>query len=176
MTSTAIFIWIIYTVMLLSGILIGKKLKCIAILLLLLNPPAGAQSLKNNRDIWNTAHSYIGMKIGSGLCKDMVDSALIDNNLAKQIKQGVQYGCYILNQEDEIKPGDIVRFINAEIGAYTYPNHIAIVYEVKNNHRMYIVHQNVYVTSLDQSKVVVTKLNLKKQKQGKVEFQRIVHL
>ena len=51
MTDTAIFIWIIYTVMLLAGILIGKKLKCIALLLMLLNPPAGAQNLKNNRDI-----------------------------------------------------------------------------------------------------------------------------
>ena len=106
----------------------------------------------------------------------MVDSALVYNNLAKQINKGVQYRCQLLKPGDDVKPGDIIRFTNAVIGAYTYPDHIAIVYEVKSNSQMYIVHQNVYVSSLSQSKVVVTKLNLKKQKQGKVEFQRVTQL
>jgi len=120
--------------MLLSGILIGKKLKCIAILLLLLNPPADAQVLE-------TAQGLTGQHIGDKMCYSYIETVL------RQSKHTIDTTCMV----DSVQPGDILisyGFYRVEVKPSKYKvlsgvgAHIAIVVKDLGNDCYLVLDQN----------------------------------
>ena len=171
----AIFMWILYVIMIFAGISIGRKLKCIALLIMISGAGYG-QVPDANCDIWISVDQYIGKRVGTGLCRDMVDSVLINTNLGVPDSGKAGYYHYILEKDEIIYPGDIIRFKGAIIGSLEYIDHIAIVYAIKKSNAYYIVHQNVGVDNLEDSRVVVTLLKMKKKKKGSVKFHRVISI
>tara|TARA_Y100000310_G_scaffold245604_1_gene250609 strand:+ start:496 stop:960 length:465 start_codon:yes stop_codon:yes gene_type:complete len=129
-----------------------------------------------NYDIWISVDQYIGKRVGTGLCGEMVDSVLINTNLGVPDSGRAGYYHYTLEKDETVYPGDIISFKGAVIGSRKYPDHIAIVYAIKKPNAYYIVHQNVDVDSLKDSRVVVTLLKMKKKKKGSVEFHRVLNI
>lgn len=130
---------------------------------------------KLNYSILVSADSYIGKKVGTGICQQLIDSVLIKNGIGRHEGPGVGYEAYDLDPKKEpIYPGDIIWFTDVVLKDYStiYDNHIAIVYGILGKDKYYIVHQNFNVESLNESIVVVTVLDLSKVKKGKVEFWR----
>ena len=152
-----------------------NELKILALVLsVMLNVGGYGQVPDANYDIWISVDQYIGKRVGTGLCKDMVDSVLINTNLGVPDSGKAGYYHYTLEKDETVYPGDIIRFKGAIIGSLEYLDHIAIVYAIKKPNVYYIVHQNVGVDSLKDSRVVVTLLKMKKKKKGSVEFHRVV--
>ena len=87
---------------------------------------------ENNKVVLNYGLSKIGQTIGSGICFDLVDSALIQVNphWKEEIRNGehVVYGKKISSKK--IKAGDIILL----------PNHVAIVYKIDDN-GIYLIEQ-----------------------------------
>ena len=129
-----------------------------------------------NCDIWIYVDQYIGKRVGTGLCRDMVESVLINTNLGVPDSGRAGSYHYKLEKDETVYPGDIIRFKGAIIGSGEYIDHIAIVYAIKKPNAYYIVHQNVGVDSLKDSRVVVTLLKMKKKKKGSVEFHRVINI
>ena len=151
------------------------ELKILALVLsVMLNLEGYGQVPDANYDIWISVDQYIGKRVGTGLCRDMVDSVLINTNLGVPDSGKAGYYHYTLEKDETVYPGDIIRFKGAIIGSREYIDHIAIVYTIKKPNAYYIVHQNVGVDSLKDSRVVVTLLKMKKKKKGSVEFHRVV--
>ena len=128
-----------------------------------------------NLAMLTSVDSYIGQKVGDGVCKTLIDSVLINNGAGTKEGKTVGYYCYNLDPAKEIVySGDIIYFDNVKVkGDNTYyKDHIAFIYATNGKDNYYIIHQNFGVQSLDDSKVVITRLDLSKIKKGKVSFFR----
>lgn len=143
-------------------------------ILLLIPVISIAQVPKSNWDIMLSADKYIGQRVGTGSCQDLRDSVLMDVNLGIPDSAAIGYHHFVLTDTDTVFPGDLVIIKNAIIGASSYEHHVAIVYGTLGNESYLIIHQNVGVAKLEDSKVVVTRLNLSAVKNGLVEFHRVV--
>ncbi len=138
-----------------------------------------AQMPDLNRAMLVSVDSYIGQKVGDGVCKTLVDSVLIKNGAGTNNANGVGYFCYTLDPKKEIVySGDIIYFDKVKLkGDDTYyKDHIAFIYATNGRNKYYIIHQNFGVNSLDDSRVVITRLDLTKIKRGKVSFYRPISL
>lgn len=126
------------------------------------------------------ADSYIDQKVGTGVCKELLDTILIHNGLGQHIDGSVGYYSYMLDSLDTIYPGDVILFKNVVLDfgdvQSTYEDHLAIVYFVMGDGSYYIIHQNHGVENLEDSKVVVSKLDLNKMVGGEIKFVRPIHL
>ena len=141
----------------------------------------GQQSIEGipevNHSILISTDSYIGRKVGTGICHELIDSVLIKIGIGQHENGGVGYDAHSLNPKKErIYPGDIVYLLDLVLKGYStvYDGHIAFVYGVLGKDKYYIVHQNFNVDNLSESVVVVTVLDLSKVKKGKVQFWRPV--
>lgn len=100
----------------------------------------------------------------------------MDTNLGTPDSAAVGYYHFVLNSKDTVFPGDLVIIKNAIIGASLFEHHVAIVYAADGENAYFIIHQNVGVDNLKDSRVVVTRLDLSTVKNGLVEFHRVVSL
>ena len=133
-----------------------------------------AQMPDLNRAMLVSVDSYIGQKVGDGVCKTLIDSVLLNNGAGKETSNGVGSYCLALDPKiNIIYSGDIIYFdkVKMKDGSYI-ENHIAFVYALNGRNKYYIIHQNYDVSSLDESIVIITRLDLGKIKKGKVSFYR----
>ena len=130
-----------------------------------------------NKQILETLKPYIGKKIGRGECWDAAELAL---NTVKADWDGVYaYGRVIDIKKECIQPGDILQMENVELevvteeGGYSesFPHHTAIVYSVKPNGELELIHQN---TGQFGQKMGVTPFNLAHKTKGTLTFYRPV--
>lgn len=154
-----------------------KRLLTIA--LIVISFTGFAQMPDLNRAMLTSVDSYIGQKVGDGVCKILIDSVLVNNGAGTKKENGVGYFCYSLDPKKEIiYAGDIIYFDNVKLkGDNTYyKDHIAFIYAKNGHNKYYIIHQNFGVKSLDESIVVITRLDVGKIKKGKISFYRPILL
>ena len=154
--------------------------RLLTIILLLGTLTSAAQIPHTNALIVGEADSYIGQRVGGGVCKELLDTILIHNGLGLHINGSVGYYSFVLDSSDTVYPGDVVIFKNVVLDfgkvKSVYKDHLAIVYAQAGNNTYYIVHQNHGVSNPKKAKVVVTKLDLNKMVSGEIEFRRAIHL
>jgi signal peptidase I len=142
-----------------------KHIISILILALCFNLSSFAQ--KKNDAIIAYADKQMGKKVDRGECWDLIAFAL--NDVKAEWKAPFDFGKEI---KSNLIPGDIIRFENVkfehEFGSMTFPDHYAIVYEVKDKDNIVIAHQN------HNNKRVVQLLDIKlsDKKKGKMTFYR----
>lgn len=98
-----------------------------------------------NEKIVKYCKSQMGKKVDRGECWDLISFALNDAG-AKWNKYDV-YGKIYTLKTDKVKAGDVLefhdtRFDNPDGTWFTMGEHYAIVYEVKTDGEIMIVHQN----------------------------------
>jgi hypothetical protein len=97
-----------------------------------------------NKSIIAFVNKNLNKKIDRGECWDLVAFAL--NEAKADWKAPLDFGDEIKYPKTDLKPGDIISFENVKFefegGYVTFPQHYAIVYEVKNKNEIVIVHQN----------------------------------
>jgi hypothetical protein len=122
-----------------------------------------------NEKIVNFATSNMGKKIDRGECWDLVAFAL--NEAKAEWKAPFDFGKVV---KSNYKAGDIIRFENVKFenanGYTNFPEHYAIVYEVKDNDHIVIAHQN----HNNERVVQLLDLTLSDQKKGKMTFYRAI--
>lgn len=130
-----------------------------------------------NKQILETLKPYIGKKIGRGECWDAAELAL--NTVQADWDGMYAYGRVIDISKECIQPGDILQMENVYLevitdeGGYTesFPHHTAIVYSVKPNGELELIHQN---TGQYGQRMGVTAFNIANKKKGTLTFYRPV--
>lgn len=145
-------------------------------ILLLIPAVALSQVPKSNWDIMLSADKYLGQKVGTGSCQDLRDSVLMDVGMGIPDSAAVGYYHFVLNDTDSVFPGDLVVLKNVVVDGSSFEHHVAIIYGNIGTDQYLIIHQNVGVAKLEDSKVVVTRLDLSAVKNGLVEFHRVISL
>lgn len=145
-------------------------------ILLLIPTVALSQVPSSNWDIMLSADKYIGLKVGTGSCQDLRDSVLMDVGMGIPDSAAIGYYHIVLNDSDSVFPGDFVILKNVVVGNSHFEHHVAIVYGNIGPDQYLIIHQNVGVNKLIDSKVVVTRLDVSAVKNGLVEFHRVISL
>jgi signal peptidase I len=106
-------------------------------------------------------------KVDRGECWDLIAFAL--NDAKAEWKVPYDFGNQI---KSDFLPGDIIRFENVkferENGYITFPEHYAILYEVKDENHIVIAHQN----HNNKRVVQLLDITLSDQKKGKMTFYR----
>lgn len=131
---------------------------------------------KSNWDIMLSADKYLGQRVGTGSCQDLRDSVLMDTDLGIPDSAAIGYYHFVLNDSDTVFPGDLIVLKNVQVGSSVFEHHVAIIYGIIGKDSYLIIHQNVGVNKLVDSKVVITRLDLSAVKNGLVEFHRVVSL
>lgn len=133
-----------------------------------------AQVPETNWEILFSADKYIGQQVGTGSCQDLRDSVLMNTNLGIPDSAAMGYYHFVLNDKDTVFPGDFIILKDVVVGSSLFEHHIAIVYATIGYKSYFIIHQNVGVDNLEDSKVVVTRLDLSTVEDGLVEFHRVI--
>ena len=136
-----------------------------------------AQIPEINQKIVDYVKTVIGKKVDRGECWDLANRALTLVNAEWDHKY--KYGEEVNPKKDIIHPGDIIHFSKVTIkyerpeGIYTesYPQHTAIIYEVKSDGVYVIAHQN---NGFSGKKVGLSDLRLEDIRSGKIRFYRPV--
>ena len=141
------------------------KITFLITLVLFLSLGINAQS--KNDAIVNFAKSNMGKKVDRGECWDLISFAL--NDAKAEWKAPFDFGKEI---KSNFQAGDIIRFENVKFenknGYMTFPEHYAIVYEVKDKDHIVIAHQNH-----NNKKVVqILEITLSDKSKGKMTFYR----
>lgn len=128
-----------------------------------------------NERIVELASAEINKKVGTGECWDLAQMVL---NETGAVWDGLyEYGTLIDHKSACIYAGDIIQFKNVKIswedGKYTYveemKHHTAIVYEVKADGNVVLIHQN---TGEHGRKVGTTLFRINEMKKGKIMVYR----
>lgn len=145
--------------------------------ILLLIPVIGiSQVPQSNWDIMLSADKYFGRRVGTGSCQELRDSVLMDVGMGIPDSAAIGYYHLVLNDSDSVFPGDLVILKNVVVGSSLFENHVGIIYGNLGVDNYLVIHQNVGVAKLKDSKVVITQLDLSTVKNGLVEFHRVVNL
>jgi hypothetical protein len=133
-----------------------------------------------NQRIIDYVDGVIGNRVGRGECWDLADQALISSGA--QFDKSSEVTLYIFGREydpreESIFPGDIIQFKKVLV-KYQKGNvilsekmvhHTAIVYDVTDNRKLQLAHQN---TSKTGKKVGITSLDLSHVRKGELRFYR----
>ncbi len=135
-------------------------------------------STSHNQDILAYAETNVGRKVGHGICRELIDSAITkaDKNYLK--KHG---GNYYYDLKDvklcQVQPGDILRINMCDVSVGEKSGyligHIAIVKNIKGN--MVTVYEQNTSSKLKDSKVSTRTYDLSKivpRKNGGIYFCR----
>lgn len=131
-----------------------------------------------NKKILEFVKSHSGKKIGNGECWDVVAAALNSTNAKWDKKFG--FGKEVNYSKDCVYPGDIIQLKNALIQYKSenglkvydeYPQHSAIVVQVKNKKEYLIADQNF---GFGEKKLNTHPLDLNKLVKGSVKIYRPV--
>ncbi len=124
-----------------------------------------------NKSIIAFVNKNLNKKIDRGECWDLVAFAL--NEAKADWKAPFDFGDEIKYPKADLKPGDIISFENVKFefdgGYVTFPQHYAIVYEVKNKNEIVIAHQN----HNNIRKVQKLDLDLSTKTKGTMKFYRV---
>jgi hypothetical protein len=133
-----------------------------------------------NQRIIKYINEVIGDRVGRGECWDLADEALKRSHA--KFDKSSEKSLYIFGREynpgkENIIPGDIIQFKNVvvkyrkgnAIMTETMSHHTAIVYEVLNERKIMLAHQN---TSRMGKKVGISQLDLDSIQKGKLFFYR----
>ncbi len=125
------------------------------------------QGQQKNESIVTYAKTNLNQKIDRGECWDLIAFAL--NDAKANWNAPFEFGKVI---KSDYLPGDIIRFENvkfeSENGYMTFPEHYAILYEVKDKNKIVIAHQN----HNNKRVVQLLDLNLSEKVKGKITFYR----
>ncbi len=142
-----------------------KNLISLFCLLICFNITSIAQD--KNQAIVDFAKKQMNKKVDRGECWDLVAFAL--NDAKAEWKAPFDFGKLI---KTGLIPGDIIRFENVrfenENGYMTFPEHYAIIYEVKDKDHIVIAHQN----HNNKRVVQLLDITLSDKKKGKMTFYR----
>lgn len=147
------------------------------ILLLLLPIMSLAQDTKDNNDvIISYVNQNIGKHIGSGICFDLVDKAIMQvDKKWKDVKRKdheYEYGKKV--KSSDVKPGDIITLDDVRLpdGRYV-ASHVAIIYKVIDleNRIFELVEQNADGLPTNKTKVIVQQEDIGNAR-GKIKFYR----
>ena len=131
--------WILYVIMIFVGISIGKKLRCIALLIMISGAGYG--------QVLEVANSYMGKRVSAGICWQLVQRVLKESGTTVSFSDTVK----------DVRPGDIYRTKgvydsivpvvdkNGDAYADRYygtGSHIAIVSQVLGDSIYEIIEQN----------------------------------
>jgi len=133
-----------------------------------------------NQRIINYVDGVIGIRVGRGECWDLADEALMRSGAKfdKSSKETLYiFGRKYDHRKEPILPGDIIQFQKVivkyqkgnTIITETMAHHTAIVYEIRENHKMNLAHQN---TSRIGKKVGISEFDLNHIQKGKLYFYR----
>lgn len=130
---------------------------------------------KINQEIVDLASTKLHKKVGTGECWDLAKMVLDETNADWDGYE--EYGTLIDDENECIYAGDIIQFKNVKIewkeGKYTYEeimkHHTAIVYEVKDDGTIVLIHQN---TGQHGRKVGTTIFRINDMKKGKIMVYR----
>ena len=128
-----------------------------------------------NQKVVRLADAQMNKKVGSGECWDL--AKLVLDESGAEWDGFEQFGRAINHNNDCIFPGDVVQFKNVKLewveGKYTYyetmKHHTAIVYEVKQNGTLVLIHQN---TGQHGRIVGTSSFRLEDRKKGKITVYR----
>ncbi len=128
-----------------------------------------------NQRIIDIADAQVNKKVGRGECWDLAQLVLDETGAVWDGYE--EYGRLIDHKEECIYAGDIIQFKNVKIrweeGKYTYEelmkHHTAIVYEVKDDGTLVLIHQN---TGQHGRKVGTTIFRINDMKKGKIKVYR----
>lgn len=129
-----------------------------------------------NKKILEFVNSNMGKRIGKGECWDVVAAALNSCNAKWDKKFG--FGKEVNYKKDCVFPGDIIQLKDAMIheeprkGVHVwdeYPQHSAIIIEVKQKMEYVLADQNF---GIGQNKLSTHTLNLNKLHKGQVQIYR----
>jgi len=130
------------------------------------------QGAKESKDILAFIDANIGKKVAGGYCFDLLVKAQDDIHFFRD--KWKRKGRYRVHSP---KPGDAIEFFNVEYDTgkgynMTAKSHIGIVYEVLGGGNIIIADQNVGVSKIKNSKVILRQFNYKKIIKGKIKFYR----
>lgn len=123
-----------------------------------------------NQSIIKYVDKQFNKKVDRGECWDLIAFAL--NETKADWKAPFDFGDEIKYPKVKLLPGDIITFENVKFefagGYITFPQHYAIVYEVKNKNEIVIAHQN----HNNIRKVQKLDIDLSTQTKGTIKFYR----
>lgn len=133
--------------------------------------PQSATSSVSAEDVIDFIDSSMGKKVGNGICFNLVEYAYGDKK--EFIKKWCDKKKYRIKTPEV---GSAIEFDNVvyynKYGKNIIPSHIGIVYEIGANGNIIYAEQNVNVSKKNKSHVILSEMNYKKIKSGKIRFYR----